>query len=165
MLVKKESYNLDKPLFLVEDYDNEDSRFTLCENIESFEKSKVDSYVNDIYYFMNENEEWTDALNGDVLDNLLFIACPPKKRPTSWRYKKNLSTFYPVYRVDPEFVRDYVHDNDIVVRTLGDIDPDDLFYSMDSKDIVKYQPLDIADILYHSFPEDIKEKIKDLSIL
>lgn len=54
MLIKNESYNVKNPIFLIEDYDNEYSRFILCENIESFEKSKVNSYVNGINHFMNK---------------------------------------------------------------------------------------------------------------
>ena len=164
MLIKNESYNVENPIFLIEDYDNEDSRFILCENIESFKKQKVDSYINDISYFMNKNEEWTDALNGDVLDNLLFIACPPKKRPSTWRYKKNLATFYPVYMVDTDLIKDFLATDELDIDDINDIDPDALFGFIPYSDRVLYESIDVADLLYKSFPEDIREELKKLSL-
>lgn len=164
MLIKNESYNVENPIFLIEDYDNEDSRFILCENIESFKKQKVDSYINDISYYMNDNEDWTFVFNDDVLDNLMYLLCPPKQRPTTWRYKKNKATFYNVYKIDPESVKDFLATDELEIDDIDEIDPDALFGFIPYSDRVLYESIDVADLLYKSFPEDIKEELKKLSL-
>ena len=163
MKLKKESYNVENPIFLIEDYDNEDSRFTLTENIESFKKQKVDSYINDISYYMNDNEDWTFVFNDDILDNLMYLSCPPKQRQTTWKYKKNKATFYNVYRIDPESVKDFLDTDELEIDDIDEIDADALFGFLNSNEKVLYELIDVAELLYKSFSKDIKEELTKLA--
>lgn len=162
MKLKNESYNIKNPIFLIEDYDNEDSRFTLCEDVELFEKQKVDSYINDISYYMKNNEDFTFVFNDDVLDNILYLLCPPKQRPKTWKYKKNKATFYPVYKISPESIKDFLATDDLEIDDINEIDADALFGFLNYNERVLYKTIDVAELLYKSFPKEIIDELTNL---